>query len=568
MLFTILKTIAIILTVLVIFNLMIIVHELGHFLAARWRGLVIEKFGIWFGKPLWKKTINGVEYSLGSIPAGGFVALPQLAPMEVMEGKVETPRDQLPPITALDKIIVAFAGPLFSFGLACFFAIIVWQVGRPVGEAESTQIVGEVAEKSPASEAGVLPGDKILAVDGHPVGRFGGMGADSITWRIVRSEGDTITLDVERKVEGVVEKKTLTAKPKIPAKTNWWNRKGLRQIGIGPSVSAVIAEVEPGSSAAAAGLQIGDVITAVDGKRLLSPDDIYDAAKAKPGKPLELTVDRAGQNVSLPITPTGVRVLAIEQPGFLARLFGAKGDSPAARAGLEKDDIILTVDGQPTTVPSLIKYINGKAGTAVALHIRRGTQEMDIQATPQLAVIKETGEERALIGFTPGTGDGMGFLPMGKYRIVKPGPLEQIRAGVMSIFNTLDAVLSRKSGISVQHMGGPVMMMNAYYNMLSNPEGLRMALWFSVVLNVNLAMLNMLPIPVLDGGHITLALIEAIRRKPVNVRVLEFVQTGCALVIISFMVFIAFFDIQDLPFVGGKGGAQMKFKPPAAETPK
>ena len=564
MLFTILKTIGIILTVLVIFNLMIIVHELGHFLAARWRGLVIEKFGIWFGKPLWKKTINGVEYSLGSIPAGGFVALPQLAPMEVMEGKVETPREQLPPISALDKIIVAFAGPLFSFGLACVFAVIVWQVGRPVGEAESTQIVGEVAEKSPAAEAGVLPGDKIVSIDGHNVGRFGGMGADSITWRIVRSEGDTIALDVER----AGEKKTLIVKPKVPEKTNWWNRRGMRQIGIGPAVSAVIALVAPGSAAEAAGLKIGDVIAAVNGRPLLSPDDIYDAAKAQPGKPLELTVDRAGQTVSLQITPTGVRVAAVQQPGFLARLFGAKGDSPAARAGLQKDDLILTVDGQPATVMGLIDYVNTKAGTPVTLHIRRGAQTLDLQATPQLAVIKETGEERALIGFTPGTGDGMGFMPMGKYRVIKPGPLEQIRAGVMSIVNTLDAVISRKSGIGLQHMGGPVMMMNAYYNMLSNPEGLRMALWFSVVLNVNLAMLNMLPIPVLDGGHITLAIIESIRRKPVNVRVLEFVQTACALAIISFMLFIAFFDVQDLPFVGGGKSSQMKFKPPAVESQK
>ena len=195
MFLTALKTVIIILEVLLIFNLMIIVHELGHFLAARWRGLVIEKFGIWFGKPLWKKTINGVEYSLGSIPAGGFVALPQLAPMEVMEGKVETPREQLPPISALDKIIVAFAGPLFSFGLAFVFALIVWQFGRPVGDAESSQTVGFVAEKSPAAEAGLKPGDKIVAVDGHPVRRFGGMGEDSITWRIVRSEGDTIAIE-------------------------------------------------------------------------------------------------------------------------------------------------------------------------------------------------------------------------------------------------------------------------------------------------------------------------------------------------------------------------------------
>src|ERR671910_77577 len=128
------RVVLILLEVLILFNLLIVVHELGHFLAARWRGLVIEKFGIWFGKPLWKKKINGVEYSLGCIPAGGFVALPQLAPMEVMEGKVETPRAHLPPITALDKIIVAFAGPLFSFLLAALFAVIVWQTGKPERE--------------------------------------------------------------------------------------------------------------------------------------------------------------------------------------------------------------------------------------------------------------------------------------------------------------------------------------------------------------------------------------------------------------------------------------------------
>src|SRR5260221_1814242 len=113
---------------------MIIVHELGHFLAGRWRGLVIEKFGIWFGTPIWKKKIGGVEYSLGSIPAGGFVSLPQLAPMEVMEGKVETPREQLPPISALDKTIVPFAGPLFSFGLAFVFALVVRSEERRVGK--------------------------------------------------------------------------------------------------------------------------------------------------------------------------------------------------------------------------------------------------------------------------------------------------------------------------------------------------------------------------------------------------------------------------------------------------
>src|SRR3979411_2324846 len=128
----------ILLEVVLLFNLLIVVHELGHFLAARWRGLFIEGFGVWFGKPIWKKTINGVQYSLGSLPFGGFVKLPQLAPMDIIEGKADVERENLPPISALDKIIVAVAGPLFSFLLAVVFAVIVATVGRPVSEAEST----------------------------------------------------------------------------------------------------------------------------------------------------------------------------------------------------------------------------------------------------------------------------------------------------------------------------------------------------------------------------------------------------------------------------------------------
>src|SRR5256885_4906371 len=117
MVLQVVRVIFILLEVLVLFNLLIVVHEVGHFLAARWRGLYVEKFGIWFGKPLWKKKINGVQYSLGSLPFGGFVALPQLAPMDIIEGKADVDREQLPPVSALDKIIVAGGRRFFSFSL-------------------------------------------------------------------------------------------------------------------------------------------------------------------------------------------------------------------------------------------------------------------------------------------------------------------------------------------------------------------------------------------------------------------------------------------------------------------
>src|SRR5579871_1318074 len=97
------KPVFIVFEVVVLFNLLIFVHELGHFLAARWRGLKIERFAIWFGKPIWKTKINGVEYALGTIPAGGYVSLPQMAPMEVIEGKRDPATEALPPISAMDK---------------------------------------------------------------------------------------------------------------------------------------------------------------------------------------------------------------------------------------------------------------------------------------------------------------------------------------------------------------------------------------------------------------------------------------------------------------------------------
>src|SRR5687767_12942568 len=137
-----LKFIGILFLVLMVFNFIIIVHEWGHFLAARWRGLKIEKFQIWMGKCIWKRTWNGVQYGLGTIPLGGFVQLPQMSPMEAIEGKSGEKKEVLPPIKPIDKIIVAFAGPLFSFLLAVVFAIAVSIAGKPVRPAESTTQIG------------------------------------------------------------------------------------------------------------------------------------------------------------------------------------------------------------------------------------------------------------------------------------------------------------------------------------------------------------------------------------------------------------------------------------------
>ena len=470
MLLHVTRVILILFEVLILFNLLIVVHELGHFLAARWRGLYIEKFGIWFGKPLWKKTIKGVQYSLGSLPFGGFVALPQLAPMDIIEGKADVDRARLAPISALDKIIVAVAGPLFSLLLALVFAGIVWVVGHPVGEADSTTVIGYVVPDSPAQKIGLQPGDKILEVDGKPVRRFLGMN-DSVSWNVVRSEGSKIAVKFER--NGKVQ--TVWVEP-YKAETRGWRRQSVRQLLVYPAETAIIDKVEP--------------------------------------------------------------------------------NTPAAAASLRPRDIIRGFNQTPIYNPiALLEYISKHPNDELILHVERGGEKRDVSVKP--TPLLTAGEMKPRIGIEWDTS--------GIMSISHPNPVEQVYNSVTSTLKTIGAVASPKSDVKFQHLSGPIGIGRIYYLLFQSERGWQLALWFSVILNVNLAILNMLPIPVLDGGHIVLAIIESVRRKPVNMRVLEVIQTSCAVVIIGYMLYITFFDVQDLPFVRNKLD-QLESQAPAKNT--
>ncbi len=460
---TTLQIILLIVIVLTIFNIIIFVHELGHFLAAKWRGLRIDRFQIWFGTPIWKKEINGVQYGLGWIPAGGFVALPQMAPMEALEGGSKDDKP-LPPITPLDKIIVAFAGPLFSMLLALLSAVAVWGVGKPADFIASTE-VGFLVPGSPAQKAGLLIGDKITAINGVAVNGFAGS-LSSVSERIVLSRGKEITYTVER--AGFSEPVNLHSGFET-AKSHWFQRRGLRQVGIQPAGSAIIDEVSKNSPAADAGLAKGDKILSIDGIKLYSLQQFSQYLRDQKWKSVRLGIENPNREVrEVVLTP--------ERPL-----------KPA-----DSDPMVGIAWGDPGLV--------------------------DI-------------------------------------RIVHPGPLQQVKDSLNMMWVTIASVTAPDSNIGVDHLSGPVGIAKMQYQLLQMDDGWRRILAFMVLFNVNLAVLNMMPFPVLDGGHITLAILEKIFRRPVKAKPLEILQTLCALALISLMLFVTSKDIGD-GFGRGKEKAQ------------
>jgi regulator of sigma E protease len=446
-----LKQLLLILTVIVSFNIMIFVHELGHFLAARWRGLKVEKFQIWFGKPLWSKNIAGVQYGLGWIPAGGFVALPQMAPMQSLEGSTES-TEPLPPISPLDKIIVAIAGPVFSLGLAMVLGLGVWAIGKPQDRINTTQ-VGFIKQDSPAQKAGFALGDQILAVNGKPVAGFMG-GLDCVTENIVLSEGDVIEFTVLR--QGESQPRIISSQFETE-KTAWYQRRGMRQVGIASINPAIVGMLMPHSPAEKAGLQVGDEIIALDGNKIWSTPQISQYLENRRHAATIATVKRGEQTIEMPLQPVAPLTPANQKP-MLGIVWDAEG----------------VIDSH----------------------------------------------------------------------IIHPSPWKQCKDSVKMMLATFTALFSPRSSIGVDQLSGPISIAKAKFDLLNTDEnGWLRLLSFMVLINVNLAIFNMLPFPVLDGGHTTLAIMEWISRRPVRARVLEYVQTACALALISLFLYITSKDI-------------------------
>jgi regulator of sigma E protease len=199
--------------------------------------------------------------------------------------------------------------------------------------------------------------------------------------------------------------------------------------------------------------------------------------------------------------------------------------SPAAEAGLAKGDQVLTIDGiKLYSLAQFSQYLRDQKWQTVRLGIQTaagGTREVEL--TPERP-LKPAGAD-PMVGIEWDANSDVDI------RIVYPEPLRQVKDSLHMMWITITSVIAPDSNIGVDHLSGPVGIAKMQYQLLQMENGWRRILAFMVLFNVNLAVLNMMPFPVLDGGHITLAILEKIFGRPVQAKPLEILQTLCALLL-------------------------------------
>lgn len=558
-----------IIIVILLFGGSIFIHELGHFLAARWRGLKIGRFSIGFGPRLfgWKGK-DGVDYRISLLPLGGYVALPQLADMRAIEGTPSDEAANLPPISYADKMYVVAAGPFFNIIFAFVLALVVWMVGRPSSEHEQTTVIGYVAPTidldetttvvGPAYKAGLQPGDRILSVDGKKVHNFSRLTKEIVTGTGRDELGNPkAVFEIER--DGQV--KSVEVYPELRV-TNLRSRDRMRHVGISPAHSLIVESIFPNSPAAKGGLQPGDRILSVNGKTYYSLFSLNETIGKNAGVPLVFQVERNGEIHDLTITPRSIPItqalVGIKNPEnpeqvlriipvFEARPSGSllgdstlpaqafvvfdvpPGDSPFKDFNI--GDRIVSADNRPlTSLQSLIDAVNQAHDNPCTLQVRGALGLENIPLPTGAEALFIPPQERILTGFTVTSGS----------MIVYPNPWTQFRDNIDMTFSVLGSLLSRHSDIGINHLAGPIGIGRVLHTF--SIEDVRLAIWFTVLININLAILNLLPIPVLDGGHIVIATLGKLRGKNLSPNVIAGTQGVFMLLLMGLMFYIIFYD--------------------------
>lgn len=433
------------LSALVLLGVLIFVHELGHFLFAKALGVKVIKFSLGFGPKLVGKTHGETEYVISAVPLGGYVKMLGEEPGEELAETEKRRAFNFQPVWK--RFTIVFAGPLFNITFACLLFALLFLTGVPALYPD----IGKITANSPAEKAGLMTGDRVVAVDGHPVQSW-----NDVLNGLEKRGGEPITFKVRRgndTIEITVRPEEKTESSMFGEKKKYW------EFGISPLILPVVGEVMKGTPAEKAGLLKGDRIIEVKGMPVRTWEDVTETVHDSSGKPLRFKIER--------------------------------GTSVFERTIIPEEQKMTTVQGE-----------------------------------------KKIG----LIGVRPAE----------KHFIKRFGLIESTVLGVertweISVLTIMFIVKLIQHIIPAETIGGPIMIFQMAGKQAS--QGAMNYFTFMAVISINLGVLNILPIPLLDGGHLMFLGIECIRRKPLSESVLAMAQRVGLALLITLMVFALYNDI-------------------------
>lgn len=440
---------------LVILTVIVFVHELGHYLIARWNKVRVEVFSIGFGPELF--GINdraGTRWKFSALPLGGYVKF--FGDSNVASAPGEEPPELTPEERAVSfhhkkvgqRFMVVLGGPLGNFALAIvLFAILFGTVGQSYTPPEVNRIV----PGSPAAEAGLQPGDTILSIDGQAIDRY-----EDLQIAVEQNTGTPLHL-VVRRGERTFD---VVLTPELVDREQLGRTYQAGYIGAERSVLAQIGSVMPDSAAEDAGLAVGDKIISIDGQPITRFDELRSIVEQSADKPLKFVIQRDGHDIELTITPRPV----------------------------EQDD-----------------------GTGNVVQIGR-----------------------------------LGVTPIIETSLRRLDPAHAVWAGIKQTISTTGATLKAVGQMiagtrSTKDLGGPIGI--AQMSGRVAQEGFVAVIFFMAVLSINLGLINLFPVPVLDGGHLIFYVYEFIFGRPVKPKVQEIGFRIGFVLVIALMVWVTSKDL-------------------------
>ncbi|MDP8249047.1 MAG: RIP metalloprotease RseP [Candidatus Tritonobacter lacicola] len=504
----------------IVLGVLIFVHELGHFILARRFGVLVLRFSFGFGPRLFGVVRKGTDYCLSAIPLGGYVKMAgqeDFPTPDKHEGGEEEVPDHLKysSKTVGRRVVIVVAGAAMNILLGAVLFSAIFMVGRELPLYVKEGVVGAVIPGSPAAEAGVKSGDRVVSVNGRPVSDW-----TEIMKITGTHAGRPLRFGFERDGELIYRELTPVEMEGVPNAV----------VGLsGGGVTKVVSVIEE-MPASRADLREGDVVKEINGRAVYWPSIIAIIGESD-GKSLTLSVvGEDGTPRLLEMTPdeTGIIKGVLVEDGIVTQT-GREEKTGMIRPG----DRIIAINGRELSGKAVDEEIARSPGSNLMLTVLRKGRFIPYESRFDVAL---TAGSRGLIGsvFTVDTEMRLEKYPW--YRAIPLGIAETV-SSVKMLYQILASIITGR--LSPRTIGGPIAIY--VYSAKTAEAGFVTFLYFVAMISVNLGVINLLPFPVLDGGHVVFLVIEKIRRRPLGEKQMDIMQQiGLALILL--LVVLVFYN--------------------------